>query len=275
MTSLHPHWRSTEDERPVPVRAAPRMGDDTPLSAPRQTVSRRPAAVVGMLLAVGVGMFAMGGYSLLRGQAAGDVIVRITAQGFVPAVITVKPGDTITWSNEDSIPHLLSSATARTVTGPLDTPPIYPGTTYSDTIDPTATKQTHQYGAKTAADMTGQIVIDSDKTMAAPTTTPTVPPMQVPSFRPLQPSAAASSSPSDALPSAPSGEQGASPSAALPTNPYTVGSAGKPGNRPQQAPLAATLHPGANTKTGPELWVSVGLSLAFLWFATRKAFRRA
>ncbi|MEK7562893.1 MAG: hypothetical protein AAB544_00685 [Patescibacteria group bacterium] len=58
MSTIHPHWQSTDDT-PVPVRvAAPKHVPVIPAGA--KTVSRRPAAVVGILLTLSIGVVAYG-----------------------------------------------------------------------------------------------------------------------------------------------------------------------------------------------------------------------
>lgn len=57
MSALHPHWQATDDVS-VPVRVAANI----PVSAPAGalTVSRRPAAIVGILLTLSIGAVAYG-----------------------------------------------------------------------------------------------------------------------------------------------------------------------------------------------------------------------
>ena len=58
MSTIHPHWQSTDDT-PVPVRvAAPKNVPVMPTGA--KTVSRRPAAVVGILLTLSIGAVTYG-----------------------------------------------------------------------------------------------------------------------------------------------------------------------------------------------------------------------
>ena len=73
MSTIHPHWQSTDDT-PVPVRvAAPKNVPVIPTGA--KTVSRRPAAVVGILLTLSIGAVAYGtlddGTSPLSGELMG------------------------------------------------------------------------------------------------------------------------------------------------------------------------------------------------------------
>lgn len=51
---------------------------------------------------------------------------------FVPATITVMKGATVTWTNDDTVPHTITS-----VTGLFDSGNIDPGATYSHTFTQT------------------------------------------------------------------------------------------------------------------------------------------
>lgn len=72
MSTLHPHWQATDEGTPVPVRIAPSKGTPTQPPAGAKTVSRRPAAIVGILMAFSIGAVAYGtlddGTSPLSGE---------------------------------------------------------------------------------------------------------------------------------------------------------------------------------------------------------------
>jgi hypothetical protein len=59
MSQIHPHWQSTDDA-PVPVRIAAPKTAPTSIPVGATTVSRRPAAIVGILLTLSVGAVAYG-----------------------------------------------------------------------------------------------------------------------------------------------------------------------------------------------------------------------
>ncbi len=46
---------------------------------------------------------------------------------FVPATVTVHPGDTVTWTNQDSIPHTATALDGKT----FDSGAIDPGSSWS------------------------------------------------------------------------------------------------------------------------------------------------
>jgi plastocyanin len=90
----------------------------------------------------------IGGVSVTAAMAA-TVPVSINDYTFSPATITVHPGDTVTWSNGDSVPH---TATARD--GTFDTGTIDPGASGSVTF-----KKPGQYAYRCAIhpDMVGEV----------------------------------------------------------------------------------------------------------------------
>ena len=60
-------------------------------------------AVVGVIGVLGAGW-------LWYGQGAGrQTVVQVTADGFIPATVTVKAGSAIVWRNVDTAPHVVAS----------------------------------------------------------------------------------------------------------------------------------------------------------------------
>ena len=62
--------------------------------------------------------------------ASATVAVSITRAGFVPDQVSIRVGDTVTWTNADTQPHQVTS-TERGET--FTSPPLQPGQTYSHT----------------------------------------------------------------------------------------------------------------------------------------------
>ena len=148
MNTLHPHWQSTDDGDEVPItihtRNAERPKNDAVTSAVRKPkmASRRPAAFVGIMLFVILGAASMNGYLSLRHIAA-DVTstqaIHIGATGVSPNDITVQPGGTITWVNDDTIPHVIGfDALYDSTNALLLTTPIFPGGSYDMTVPSSA-----------------------------------------------------------------------------------------------------------------------------------------
>jgi hypothetical protein len=61
--SLHPHWHATDGAEPVPVRAAAPSQAAHRVRVGPSSVSRRPAAVVGILLVLTIGAVGWGTWS--------------------------------------------------------------------------------------------------------------------------------------------------------------------------------------------------------------------
>ena len=67
---IHPNWHTTDDEEVVPVRVVQRE-EKKEMPTQTMTVSRRPAAIFGILLVVGMTTFFYHGVQNLTGQIAG------------------------------------------------------------------------------------------------------------------------------------------------------------------------------------------------------------
>jgi plastocyanin len=78
-----------------------------------------------------------------------EVIIKDMA--FTPATITVTPGTTITWTNNDAIEHTVSSDL-----GLFDSGPIASGETYSQTFSMTGT---FPYHCLIHTIMTGTVIV--------------------------------------------------------------------------------------------------------------------
>jgi plastocyanin len=66
-------------------------------------------------------------------------LVTITNAGYQPATLQVKVGDTVTWSNNDSATHTVTSDTA----GLFDSGPIAQGATFKFTFSQAGTFMYH------------------------------------------------------------------------------------------------------------------------------------
>lgn len=70
MSTLHPHWQATDEGEAVPVRIA----QPTCMPAGAKTVSRRPAAIVGILLTLSAGAVAYGTFDDGEAQMTGELM---------------------------------------------------------------------------------------------------------------------------------------------------------------------------------------------------------
>jgi len=275
---MHPHWQATDDEQVVAVSvdslSGPGNGEARPMVV--RTASRKPAAIVGILVVLGMGYAAIGGTLSLPGQVAttdASVSVHLTAKGADPASLTITPGTTVEWVNDDTIPHVLSFGKLTVNGKALETPPIFPGSTSTMLVPESVKAGTYSYNSKTST-LSGKIVIQEVVADISSSE----------SF--VRKSSEASSASSIALPvtdeemPAPTDEEGATPSRAqivLPVNFHTVNSPNQGPVEPLHsgAPLAQiTQHkPTKTAESGPAVWVLIAFTTIAVLFTTRKAFR--
>lgn len=281
MTTLHPHWQSTDDadDRAVPIRI--RSAKKTPRSAMpdhddassgvRSPVraARRPAAFAGIFLFFIAGAAALQGYGLfaLEGQVnPPGVTVRLSPSGAVPVTITVEPGSTITWTNDDTIPHVLSSETLPTDDGKMFvTSAIFPGSSTHILVPLNAETGAYPYISKTSDTVSGQIIVKSGVDME-----PYVPPVAV-----VSPASSSAPSSSSVAFSNPETVMPAATITQVPVNPYTVGSGNAPLPERQAAgnPSISAHTPFSTPETGPAVWIAIVSTLGLLLLLTRGAFR--
>lgn len=166
MSSLHPHWDSEGEEVPVTVRTPSEGSESIPENA--KTISRQPAAIVGMLVVMAIGYIFVQGVESLTGQVASDntsTTVHITDNGLDPARLEVEHGQTITWVNEQGIPHILESDTLCSDTGfCLQTKTLFEGESDNFTITLDIPAGTYAYTSATSASIEGEIVITTTAT---------------------------------------------------------------------------------------------------------------
>ena len=172
MNDIHPHWHSTgEDSAPQPMKnESSKSSVRIPIGS--RSISRRPAAVTGILLVLVVGFAFFDGMSQFRGtqaqtQTAKSVLsaveIRITKDGVVPQTVDSLPGQEIIWTNEDDIPHILESDTLVSDKGStLYTPAIFPQATQSFTLAANHEPGRHTYLSTTSLSVFGDINVLSD-----------------------------------------------------------------------------------------------------------------
>lgn len=166
MSDLHPNWQATDgesEEQALPVHVAekkpvqePTAPAPQPPHAPRmRRLSRQPAAVAGMLLAVSIGASLY--FSFDRGS---DVTVHITDKGFSPSNVTVTTGGQVRWINDTDRPHVLQSDVL--CTGDQEcftTSAIAPQASTTLTITPDFRAGTYAYYSITTQGMEAHITV--------------------------------------------------------------------------------------------------------------------
>jgi plastocyanin len=97
-----------------------------------------------------------------RSQAGDNVVIQNFA--FSPATITVSRGATVTWTNDDTTPHTVTTDTS----GGPDSGQIQPGQTFSFTFNTTGT---FRYHCSIHPQMTGTVVVRDGNSPTTPSTT--------------------------------------------------------------------------------------------------------
>ena len=100
-----------------------------------------------LLLAMAVFLSASRGHAL-----AADAEIKIANFTFDPPILTMKAGTTVTWVNNDDIPHLVSEKDGKFRSSALDT-----GDKFSQTF---STAGTVEYFCAIHPHMTGKIVVE-------------------------------------------------------------------------------------------------------------------
>ncbi|HCI03476.1 TPA: hypothetical protein DE059_00965 [Candidatus Peribacteria bacterium] len=288
MNSLHPHWQSTEDEQPVPVRSVSQ--ESTPSRASTSVISRKPAAIMGIVLVSAFSLTYFHSASSLTWQVAdGSPIVVITEKGMKPKLLNAALGDNIKWTNEDTTPHILTSDTLCNDNREcLSTPTIFPGDEATFVIPMDITPGIYAYHSVIDSDVKGEINISA----AAAITTEGV---NTEPIRPIVEQKREIKDPAPAFPSdfgfVPNKPKNIAPpptfettpviSGGIPTNPNSGKSFAMPTTSAVQpnahtgAPPVVTGHrPISQPQTGAGTWVVVVmfvLSVAGLMMKTRKA----
>jgi plastocyanin len=242
MTVLHPHWSATDHDE-----------DRHP-----KIVSRRPAAIVGILLVIGFTVIFFRGLGSLRAQLDESAqTIRITSNRPDPRIITVHPGEEVRFINEqEGIPHIFTSDTLETDSGLLYTSHILPGSDLSIVISHNATIGAHTYVSLTSPDLSGQIIVEKKpQSVQQPTS-----PIKIEDFQ-TDPT------------------QEPSNTSAIPKNPYKIGDGipskltaqVQPDFSPKSAPLSTAARPFTQPSTGTHVWFVWLFFIIGIYFATRKA----
>src|SRR5512144_2449440 len=114
----------------------------------------RISRLILLLTAFAVILFsgaALAGPKVVVRPAAGDPKVSISNFKFVPRVLTIAPGETVTWSNDDGAPHAVAFKDGAAGSGTL-----FSGKTVSRTFEKAGT---YDYYCGIHNYMTGQIIV--------------------------------------------------------------------------------------------------------------------
>lgn len=228
MNNLHPAWQSEDEEVPVHIVSKQQ-------NTPAKEISRRPAAIVGMLLVVGAGFLFFLDIESPTGQLVDLPVsgpsIRITDTGFMPSTLDVRHGETITWVSETDFPLTVTSDVLCSDNNfCLQTDPLTTGNQQSFTITQGMASGPYTYYTKETG-MQGQIIVREEQEVVV--------------------------SPSE-------------PIADLPQNPFAIGNNTAPVSQPPVAQvIAETGGPIYQPQTGPEVWLVLLGSLAGLLYVSR------
>ena len=196
---------------------------------------RRAAVAWAAALVISGGLLAL---PLVALAATSSVNIQNTA--FAPATITIRVGDTVTWTNRDPFSH-----TSTSDTGAWDSHVVTAGSSFSFAF---ASAGTFAYHCAIHAFMHGTIVVQAPAT-PQPTAPPTAPPTPV---RTAPPTIAATAPPT----LAPTDEPTAAPTTAAPTatSSPTTATTETAGVSASPSPVAVQLTPApASGAPGPLL----------------------
>jgi len=103
-----------------------------------------PIAILGVVLALG---------SCSSAPTSGtENSVNVQGSAFDPATLTVSVGTTVTWTNEDSVPHTITSDSGSEI----GSPQLSTGQTYSHTFN---TAGTYAYHCSIHTFMKGTVIV--------------------------------------------------------------------------------------------------------------------
>jgi len=294
MSPMHPEWHETEqDELTVPVHCANEEPKDASVLASGIPVSRKPAAVLGILIVSSLVITYYQGSSRITGQVSDSPpLISITEDGTEPASVTAQQGQTITWTNEQTIPHILESTDLCNADGAcLYTPTIFPGEQVDFKITSDIPAGTYTYSSVTSENINGEIVVIEDDEVPPPenptenTEDPTEslpPPPPLETFEPPSDNGSenlSSRTPDTSPPPPPLLPTPPLPKQNIPTNPNTVTNRSLGANL-TDAPLHSSAPPTINTthkpfrqpETGASSWIVFAISIIGLTWITRRAF---
>lgn len=115
-------------------------------------------------LAAAIGLLLLAATIASPGRAGAAHAIEIVDFAFSPPSLTISIGDTVTWTNADSVVH-----TATSTSGAFDSGDLAQGASYSLTFTAAGT---YDYLCTPHPSMTGTIVVEAAAPTAAPTAAP-------------------------------------------------------------------------------------------------------
>lgn len=115
-------------------------------------------------LAAAIGLLLLAGTTAAPARAGAAHAIEIVDFAFSPPSLTISVGDTVTWTNADSVVH-----TATSTSGAFDSGELAQGASYSLTFSEAGT---YDYLCTPHPSMTGTIVVEAAAPTAAPTAAP-------------------------------------------------------------------------------------------------------
>ena len=129
---------------------------------------RPMSAVVAVIATVAAAGLLLLGSATAQHARAGSYAVEIVDFAFSPQTLTIRVGETVTWTNADPVVH-----TATSTSGAFDSGDLDQGESYSVTF---TVPGTYDYLCTPHPQMTGSIIVEAAPATAAPTLAPTVAP---------------------------------------------------------------------------------------------------
>lgn len=310
---IHPHWDTTEPAPPKPTArpsVAPRVPHRVPIVA--RGTGRQVAAALGIMLTIGIGLWQTDAWQTL-GQVlpswtsqsssalpavqapAQSVTITLTNKGAMPDHVSIAAGGTMVFVNQSDIPYVLEAKGMLGAEGGAATVPfVFPSSSQTFSIAQDQPVGTYIFTSATDAAFSITVTVLPASNLATSSTDASVH-TAASSASSMADTAALptlpATPPDDSHPSAPLPPAPAEPTAALPRNPYTVGShfqhpfddQGNPipdrfnadgtlktddGSLHAGAPITRH-HPRSNPSTGPAVGLTLAASTVILWWRTR------
>lgn len=212
-------------------------------------VNQKRVGLAGVALALLVATIGLAGANDARAATSNVTIQNFQYQ---PSTLQVAVGDTVVWTNQDAVPHTVTSPGSS----PLNSGLLNQGNTYSFTFQAAGT---YTYSCQVHPTMNGSVQVSAATATPTPATTGTVPATASPT---------ATSAPPTATPTTP----GTAPTSSTPPSPIPTGTTvpTQPANAPINVPLrgAEEVPPVTTSATGVFLATASSTSLSYTLRAT-------